>query len=105
MESNLIANQGRLIPQLKFQVVLSIEDEKAVLYSVNILINAKIIKKIKNVNTALSFEIMNAENIALDYIESCIAKEMEGIKKNKKMKVGEEAKISAATDLMKTFNL
>ena len=105
MNTILIACPVGSFGQLKYQVVLRQEKGKLKLNSVNILIGKDIIKKIRKEDTTKRFIASNYEKIAIDFLTKQIIEDNKPKTKKSSIKTNKAAKMKAANDLMKEFNL
>ncbi len=100
MEQTIIAHTPTQFTNLSYQVVTSYTNKKTWLNKVNILLDDKIIEKIKLNN--MEYDQQTAKKIAFDFIQKKVT-----VKKynSKKQKVNKTAKRKAASNLMKDLNI
>jgi hypothetical protein len=101
MEEMYIALPQIMYSGLAYQVTIKRINETYILNSVNILLDDKILIKIKEQDTQISFEISNAKDIATDFM----SRRIKSYKPKKNTVTKKEAKQRAAENLMKQFNL
>lgn len=102
MEHTIIAHIPILFPHFNYQIITSYENERIWLKAVNILLEDKIIEKIKFKNKKINYSQDTAEKIAIDFFKEKLLKPR---KTNKKQKINKAAKTKAASDLMKDLHL
>lgn len=106
MDTTLIACSHTIFSKLKYQIVLRNNKKGSCLYSVNLIDDKTIIKKIKKEDTNIEFIVENAEDIAREImirsLKSDIAKT--NVKKKNKVKINKAARQKTADDLLNQFN-
>ncbi len=100
MEQTIIAHTPTQFMNLSYQIVTSYTNKKTWLNKVNILLDNKIIEKIKINNMEYSPE--SAKEIAFDFIQKKLTEKKYT---KKKQKVNKSAKTTAASNLMKDLNI
>ena len=100
MEQTVIAHPPVQFSNISYQIVTGHQNNKKWLNGVNILIDDKIIEKIKLYN--IEYDQNKAINIAFDFI---IKKLTTKIYTSKKQTVNRSAKAKAASNLMEDLNI
>ena len=100
MEKTIIAHTPIQFSKLSYQIVTGHKNEKKWLNGVNILLEDKIIEKIKLNNT--EYNQYEALTIAFDFIQKKLTAKKYT---HKKQMVNKSAKRKAASNLMKDLNI
>lgn len=96
---NIIALNPVFCPIIEIQITLILIDHKNYINTVNILLDDKIIEKIRLDNQFIENNKKNVEKIVRDYFTT----KLKPI--NKKVKIPKNKKKQAASDIMEEFNL
>lgn len=102
MLQTIMAHKPTQISNISYQVITCDEYNIKYILAVNILLDNKIIEKIKLKNTKKEYSQEFAKEIAFDYLKKKLIKPK---KKNTTQKVNNTAKSKAASNLMKDLNL